>query len=70
MPAATAEKVMDKKEVAYQIRCSRAMMDRMEYAAGQLGLSVAAWLRMLAMKDMAEHSIPETPPKEPKKPRR
>ncbi len=59
----------DRKDVPYQIRCTRDWIDRVEYAANRLGLSSAAFIRMVVTQRLDADGIPETPPPPKKKPK-
>lgn len=61
----------DPKIVAYQVRCSREWIDRVEFAANKLGLSAAGFIRMAITQRLDNDGVPAHPPKQkrlPKKP--
>lgn len=70
MDATITENFMDAKDadIAYQIRCKRSWMDRVTVAAKALGLSPAAYIRMVVTQRMNDDGTPHTEtPKKPKK---
>lgn len=60
----------EKTEVAYQVRSSRAWLDRVQYAASQLEMSAAAYIRQAVTLKMNADGVPLVPPPEKKPPRR
>ncbi len=62
MSVAVTEKPMPSKDVAYQVRCSREWLDRVQSAADHLGMSAAAYIRMAVTQRMDLDGIPEPKP--------
>lgn len=51
--------------VAYQVRCRRSWLDRVQKAAEAIGLSAAAYIRMTVTQRMDADQVPPSP--KPKK---
>lgn len=60
----------ERKDVPFQIRCSRSWLDRLEQAADKLGLSAASYIRMTMTRQMALDGFPPDDTLPPKKPPR
>lgn len=73
MSASATENFMgapQKKSVAYQIRCTRDWIDRVERAANALEMSAAAYIRMVTTERMNHDNVPHDDPPPRRKPRR
>lgn len=57
--AATEPMASDKSDVAYQIRCTRAWIERVHSAASDLGLSAASYIRMTVSQRMDQDGVPK-----------
>jgi len=70
--SAAAETTMaeqERKDIPFQIRCSASWLERIQFAADALGLSAAAYIRMVTIERMNQDGIPTSPPPQ-KKPKR
>lgn len=64
-PAIAELPVSQKKAKTFQMRCEIAWLERIERAADSLGLSAAAYIRMVVTQRMNQDNIPVDDPKPP-----
>jgi hypothetical protein len=56
----------ERKDAPFQIRAARSWIARVQFAAEQLGISAAAYVRMVVTQRMNQDGVPD-PSKKPKR---
>lgn len=60
----------ERKDVPFQIRCAQSWLDRVQESAEALGLSAAAYIRMVVTQRMDQDGAPKKDAAEKPKPRK
>lgn len=67
VPLPFPELLMDeRKSIPFQIKCEPAWLDRVKFAADQLGISAASYIRMVTTQRMDADNVPR-PKQKPKR---